>query len=61
MLAALGYKQDLLEMEKTRAVSLQLDGKKNKKSKSKKKDMANGVSQDGEGSSTNIKDKCQVM
>lgn len=48
-------------MEKTRAVSLQLDGKKNKKSKSKKKDMPNGVSQDGEGSSANIKDKCHVM
>lgn len=46
-------------MEKTRTVSLQLDGKKNKKSKPKKKDLSNGgVSQDGgEGSSANIKEK----
>ena len=49
-------------MEKTRSVSLQLDGKKNKKSKPKKKDVTNGgVSQDGEGSSGNIKEKCHVM
>ncbi|XP_031636650.1 GTP-binding protein Di-Ras2 [Contarinia nasturtii] len=55
--------QELLNMEKTRTVSLQLDGKKNKKSKPKKKDLANGgVSQDGgEGSSANIKEKCHVM
>lgn len=47
-------------MEKTRSVSLQLDGKKNKKAKSKKKDVANGgVSQDGESSAA--KDKCHVM
>lgn len=49
-------------MEKTRTVSLQLDGKKNKKSKPKKKDLANGAIQDGgEGSSGNIKEKCHVM
>lgn len=57
------FHQELLNMEKTRTVSLQLDGKKNKKSKPKKKDLANGgVSQDGgEGSSANIKEKCHVM
>lgn len=49
-------------MEKTRSVSLQLDGKKNKKAKSKKKDVSNGgVSQDGETSGSNIKEKCHVM
>lgn len=54
--------QELLNMEKTRTVSLQLDGKKNKKSKPKKKDLANGGIQDGgEGSSANIKEKCHVM
>lgn len=55
--------QELLNMEKTRTVSLQLDGKKNKKAKSKKKELANGgMSQDGgEGSSGSIKEKCHVM
>lgn len=51
-------------MEKTRTVSLQLDGKKNKKAKPKKKDVSNGgVPQEGggEGSSSNIKEKCHVM
>lgn len=49
-------------MEKTRTVSLVADGKKNKKSKPKKKDLANGGVQDGgEGSSANIKEKCHVM
>lgn len=52
-------------MEKTRNVSLQLDGKKNKKAKPKKKDVANGTvagAQDGgEGSGANAKEKCHVM
>lgn len=52
-------------MEKTRNVSLQFDGKKNKKAKPKKKDLANGgISQEGgggESSSGNIKEKCHVM
>lgn len=51
-------------MEKTRNVSLQLDGKKNKKAKPKKnKDATNGTSngaQNGEGSS-GAKEKCHVM
>ncbi|GAB0092380.1 GTP-binding protein Di-Ras2-like [Sergentomyia squamirostris] len=56
--------QELLNMEKNRSVSLQLDGKKNKKSKPKKnKDVSNGtITQDGgEGSSGNAKEKCHVM
>lgn len=55
--------QELLNMEKTRTVSLQLDGKKNKKAKPKKKDIANGgiAQEGGEGSSGNIKEKCHVM
>lgn len=52
-------------MEKTRTVSLQLDGKKNKKAKPKKKDLANGgIAKEGgggESSSGNIKEKCHVM
>lgn len=48
-------------MEKTRSISLQLDGKKNKKAKPKKKDVSNGGSEGGEGSSGNVKEKCHVM
>lgn len=45
-------------MEKNRSVSLQLDGKKGKKAKSKK-----ALSQDGGGGegSSGVKEKCQVM
>lgn len=57
--------QELLEMEKTRSISLQLDGKKNKNKKPKKKDVSNGGSggnvEGGEGSSGNAKEKCHVM
>lgn len=61
--------QELLNMEKTRNVSLQLDGKKNKKAKPKKKDLAaaNGAQEDGggggggEGSGATGKEKCHVM
>lgn len=59
------FAQELLNMEKTRTVSLQLDGKKNKKAKPKKKDLANGgIAKEGgggESSSGNIKEKCHVM
>lgn len=52
-------------MEKTRSISLQLDGKKNKKAKPKKKDVSNGTAggnvEGGEGSSGNVKEKCHVM
>lgn len=50
-------------MEKTRSISLQLDGKKNKKAKPKKKDVSNGSAavEGGEGSSGNVKEKCHVM
>ena len=48
--------QELLNMEKNRSVSLQLDGKKGKKAKSKK-----GMSQDGGEGSSGVKEKCQVM
>lgn len=54
--------QELLNMEKNRSVSLQLDGKKGKKAKSKK-----ALSQDGSGGgaggegSSGVKEKCQVM
>lgn len=54
--------QELLNMEKNRSVSLQLDGKKGKKAKSKK-----ALSQDGGGGgaggegSSGVKEKCQVM
>lgn len=57
--------QELLEMEKTRSISLQLDGKKNKKAKPKKKDVSNGSAagnvEGGEGSGGNVKEKCHVM
>lgn len=60
------FLKELLNMEKTRNVSLQLDGKKNKKSKPKKKDISNGTAgggaqEGGEGSSGNAKEKCHVM
>lgn len=49
-------------MEKTRSISLQLDGKKNKNKKPKKKDVSNGGNvEGGEGSSGNAKEKCHVM
>lgn len=50
-------------MEKTRNVSLQLDGKSKKKLKNKKNKEQNG-SAGGEGSSeggSSVKEKCQVM
>ena len=54
---ALSHFQELLNMEKNRSVSLQLDGKKGKKAKSKK-----ALSQDGGGEgSSGVKEKCQVM
>lgn len=51
--------QELLNMEKNRSVSLQLDGKKGKKAKSKKVTNQEGGA-GGEGSS-GVKEKCQVM
>lgn len=54
--------QELLNMEKNRNVSLQLDGKSKKKPKNKKNKEQNGSSagDSGEGSST-AKEKCHVM
>lgn len=52
--------QELLNMEKNRSVSLQLDGKKGKKAKSKKALSQDGGGGGGEGSS-GVKEKCQVM
>ncbi|XP_055381370.1 GTP-binding protein Di-Ras2 isoform X2 [Condylostylus longicornis] len=57
--------QELLNLEKNRNVSLQLDGKKSKNKKSKKnKDATNGaavLNDGGEGSSSNTKEKCHIM
>ena len=50
--------QELLNMEKNRSVSLQLDGKSKKNKKNKKNKDQNGNAGDpGEGG----KEKCQVM
>ena len=54
--------QELLNMEKTRTVSLQLDSKKQKKQKKEKKNKeTNGaIPENGEGSSGG-KEKCAMM
>jgi hypothetical protein len=56
------FPQELLNMEKNRNVSLQLDGKTKKKIKNKKNKEQNGTAgaEGGEGGS-GTKEKCHVM
>ncbi|XP_046805715.1 GTP-binding protein Di-Ras2 [Lucilia cuprina] len=55
--------QELLNLEKTRTVSLQLDNKTKKKQKKEKKAKeSNGaISENGEGSTSGAKEKCKIM
>ncbi|XP_030370703.1 GTP-binding protein Di-Ras2 [Scaptodrosophila lebanonensis] len=55
--------QELLNMEKTRTVSLQLDTKKQKKQKKEKKNKETngGIPENGEASASGAKEKCHVM
>lgn len=57
------YFQELLNLEKTRTVSLQLDNKTKKKQKKEKKNKeSNGaISENGEGSTSGPKEKCHLM